>query len=40
MNDVEWNELVHHWTDPKIKVSSLQIEDAALYMLMGVEVDK
>ena len=24
MNDVEWNELVQHWTDPKIKVSSLQ----------------
>ena len=32
MNDVEWNELVQHWMDPKMKVGYfMQIEAATLH---------
>jgi hypothetical protein len=32
MNNVEWNELVQHWMDPKMKVSYfMQIEDGTLH---------
>jgi hypothetical protein len=32
MNDVEWNELVQHWMDPKMKVSYfMQIEAGTLH---------
>ena len=39
MNDVEWNELVQHWMDTKMKVSYfIQIEAGTFYMLMVAEL--